>query len=161
MRKTALFIIFAILIFSLSGCVVFQKVMDVSGSWVVELGDDSVIISQLRAFSEETNTPRATWLYAPLKLTQTGNQLSGKFYLYSFEVSVSGTISEDDTVEIEGVIPLLNSQREQTERPAETFVLSGKATGSKTLFNKQATKIDGKFYPKTDPEDYIEFEAIR
>jgi len=159
MRKTIVFVVMGLILFSLSGCVVFQKVMDVSGNWIVELESLSAI-SQMRAIVNEPSSNRATWIYAPLKITQNGNTLSGTLYLLNFETSVSGTIGEDDSFEIEGTLPLMDSQRID-ERAASIFVMSGKATGNKSLFNKLSTKIEGKFYPKSNPNDYVEFEATR
>jgi len=37
MKKIALLGILVLVLFSLSGCVVFQKVMDVSGTWILEI----------------------------------------------------------------------------------------------------------------------------
>ncbi|MFP4461760.1 MAG: hypothetical protein ACOC34_02660 [Thermotogota bacterium] len=159
MRKTIVFVVMGLILFSLSGCVVFQKVMNVSGNWIVELENLSAI-SQMRAIVNEPSSSRATWVYAPLKITQNGNTLTGTLYLLNFETSVSGTIGEDDSFEIEGSLPLMDSQRID-ERAASIFVMNGKATGNKSLFNKLATKIEGKFYPKSNPSDYIEFEATR
>jgi len=150
MRKTALFFIVVFLLFSLSGCVVFQKVMDVSGNWIVEI-EGNQVISQFRSFVEESNVPRDTYLYTALKLTQTGNQLSGKFYFADLEINVSGSIAEDDTVELEGNFPSTSSQRKQEERATAPFVLSGKAIGSKTLFNKQQLKSMAKCIRKIIP----------
>lgn len=160
MRKTILFSVIVLLLFSLSGCVVFQKVMDVSGNWIVALENPSVITQMRSLLNEETTETRATWIYAPLKITQTGSTLSGTLYLMNFETSVSGTIGEDDSFEIEGTLPLMSPQSAD-DRASSIFVLSGKATGNKSLFNKLSTKIEGKFYPKSNPNDYIEFEATR
>jgi len=160
MRKTALLIVFVLLLFSLSGCVVFQKVMDVSGNWIVEL-EDSGVMSELRALAEEENDPRVTMLYTTLKLTQTGNQLSGKFYFFSLDISVSGTIGEDNSFEVEGSMPIVSSDRDQNNRAGVNIVLEGTAIGSKTLFNKTATKLDGEMYFDDDPLDTIDFEATK
>ncbi len=159
MRKTALFIVIVLLLFSLSGCVVFQKVMNVSGNWIVEL-EDSGVMSELRALAEE-NDPRVTMLYTTLKLTQAGNQLTGKFYFFSLEISVSGTIGEDNSFEVEGSMPIVSSDRNQNTRAGVNIVLDGTAIGSKTLFNKTATKLEGEMYFDDDPLDTIDFEATK
>src|SRR6056297_824516 len=110
MRKTIVFVVMGLILFSLSGCVVFQKVMDVSGNWIVELENPSTV-SQMRSdVDDENTTSRATWVYAPLKITQTGTTLSGTLYLMNFETSISGTIGEDDSFEIEGTLPLMTPQ---------------------------------------------------
>lgn len=160
MRKTVLFIVFVLLIFSLSSCVVFQKVMDVSGNWIVDL-EGNQVMSQLRSAIGEENIPRATLFYSTLKLTQTGNQLSGKFYFFNMEISISGTIGEDDSFEVEGSMPAISSERNQNDRASVTIVLDGKASGSKTLFNKTATKLEGELYFDDDPMDTIDFEATK
>lgn len=160
MRKIALFIVLVILLFSLSGCVVFQKVMDVSGTWILEIKNEGVM-AQMRSMmlEDEFSSRGEVTEFLILKIDQTGNSLTGTIFEFIFKYELSGTINENDQIVLKVEVP-----SDSPERVPETVTieLTCKAEGNKTLFDKQATKLaDGELSTSNMPGNPTEFEGTK
>ncbi|HPF16450.1 MAG TPA: hypothetical protein P5107_05810 [Thermotogota bacterium] len=160
MKKIALLGILVLVLFSLSGCVVFQKVMDVSGTWILEI-EESGLMTQIRSLMPENDlTSRAeVSQFLILKIDQTGNTLKGSLFEFIFKYELSGTIGEDDQIVLEVELP---SDIQERVSETVTLELTCKAEGNKTLFNKQATKLaDGELASSSSPGNPTSFEGTK
>lgn len=160
MKKIALLTLFALVLFSLSGCVVFQKVMDVSGTWILEI-EEGGLMAQIRSLMPDNDLSSRSEqaLFMILKIDQTGNTLKGTLFEFIYKIELSGTIGEDDQISLEVELP---SDLQERVPDTMTLELTCKAEGNKTIFNKQATKLaDGELSNSNSPGSATEFEGTR
>lgn len=111
-----------------SGCVMFQKTMNVAGSWRFSWQAISPQRAELFQLVPGSNSRLTD--YANVDINQNGTAISGTWHGQS-DFSITGTINENDQIKFSLT---LNGVECEVE---------GNVTGEKTLFKKEGNSISG------------------
>jgi len=129
MKRIFLFLAITLLIaFTFSGCVMFQKTMNVAGSWRFTWDDFSSQRTELLQLV--TSSDSRLTAYANVDINQNGTAISGTWH-GQVDISITGTINESDQIKFSLT---LNGVECEVE---------GNVSGEKSLFKKEGNSISG------------------